>query len=86
MIITDRVEGSTDLVRTYSDAGMMIIQDGTGDMYAEAIDPDYMNRTYTESDTPIEEDEELTDTEAPNIIMGKNPYEPDNGNAIPQGD
>lgn len=86
MIVTERVEGSADLVRTYSDAGMMIIQDGTGDMYAEAVDPDYMNRTYTESDVPIEEDDELTDTEALNIIMGRDADEPENGDELPGED
>lgn len=45
------------LVRTYSDAGMMIEQDGTGAQYAEAIDPENMHRTYTETDIPIEGDE-----------------------------
>lgn len=52
MIITEKY--SDDLVLTKSDAGMMIQQDGTGVLYSEAIDPDYMNRTYTETDQPIE--------------------------------
>lgn len=86
MIRTERVEGSEDLVRTYSDAGMMITQDGTGDMYMEAIDPDYMNRTYTESDIPAEAEEELSDTEALNIIMGRDQDEPDNSDEVPQAD
>lgn len=45
------------LVRTYSDTGMMIEQDGTGAQYAEAIDPENMHRTYTETDIPVEGDE-----------------------------
>lgn len=57
-IVTERYEDSVDLVRTYSDAGMMIRQDETGYLYEEAIDPDYMNRTYTETDIPIEKEEE----------------------------
>lgn len=57
-IITEKFEDSVDLVRTYSDRGMMIKQDGTGYLYDEAIDPDYMNRTYTETDIPIEQEEE----------------------------
>lgn len=81
MIVTERVPDSTDLVKTYSDRGMMIIQDETGDMYAEAIDPDYMNRTYTESNIPIDSDtpdegDDLSDHEALNIIMGRDPNEP----------
>lgn len=66
MIVTERLEGFTDLVKTYSDAGMMIIQDETGIMYAEAVDPDYMNRTYTESDIPIEQKEEFVGDESEN--------------------
>lgn len=42
------------LVKTYSNAGKYIIQDGTGDKYAEAVDPADMHRTYTESDEDIE--------------------------------
>ena len=57
-IVTERFEDSVDLVRTYSDAGMMIRQDETGNLYAEAIDPDYMGRTYTETDIPIQTEEE----------------------------
>ena len=53
---TTRPDGVV-LVRTYSDAGMMIEQDGTGAQYAEAIDPENMHRTYTETDIPIEGDE-----------------------------
>ena len=86
MIRTERVEGSTDLVRTYSDTGMMIIQDGTGDMYSEAIDPDYMNRTYTESNIHVETEEEISDTDALNIIMGRGMNEPSNSGDVPQED
>ena len=42
-----------NLVRTYSDAGMMIRQDGTGILYCEAVDPIVCGRTYTETDEPI---------------------------------
>lgn len=51
------LEDGTVLVRTYSDAGMYIIQDGTGIEYSEAVDPEKMNRTYTESDRKIPEDQ-----------------------------
>ena len=47
----------TKLIRTYSDAGMMIEQDGTGIRYASAIDPQPMGRTYTETDEPIPSEE-----------------------------
>ena len=46
----------TVLIRTYSDKNHYIIQDGTGIEYLEAIDPEHMNRTYTESEKTIEED------------------------------
>ena len=55
------------LVRTYSDAGMMIMQDGTGHIYAEAIDPEGSGRTYTETDTPAET---LTAEELLSILTG----------------
>ena len=68
---------SEDLVRTYSDAGFLIRQDGTGILYGEAIDPVYMNRTYTETDIPVESDEEDSDQgtseaeEILNILLGE---------------
>ena len=45
------------LVRTYSDADMMIRQDGTGALYSEAVDPEEMGRTYTETNIPVVPDE-----------------------------
>lgn len=45
----------TVLIRTYSDKNHYIIQDGIGIEYSEAIDPEHMNRTYTESDRSIED-------------------------------
>lgn len=52
-----------DLIRTYSDAGMKIRQDGTGILYDEAIDPDYMHRTYTETDEPVGGEPDGVETE-----------------------
>ena len=40
------------LNRTYSDKGMMIERDGV--RYDEAIDPAELDRQYTETDDPIE--------------------------------
>lgn len=48
------LEDGTILVRTYSDSSHYIIQDGTGVEYTDAIDPEHMNRTYTESERIIE--------------------------------
>ena len=42
------------LVRTYSDANLMIKQDGTWAVYSEAYDPVDSGRTYTETDEIIE--------------------------------
>ena len=35
---------------TYSDDGHWLIQDGTGTIYAEAVDPPGSGRTYTEGE------------------------------------
>lgn len=41
-------------VRTYSDAGFVIEQVGTGFRFAEAIDPHDSGRTYIETTDPID--------------------------------
>ena len=72
MVIYQEISG-TDLVCAYSNNKMMIRQDETGNLYSEAIDPVYMNRTYTETDIPIEEDEEspaMEPQEALDFIFG----------------
>ena len=71
MIITEFYktrEDNVNLYRTYSDKGMMIQQE-TGALYAEAVDVEGLH-TYIETDIPIEDDN-LTDTETLNIIMGR---------------
>lgn len=73
-----RTEQIGDRIHTYSDAGMKIMQDQTGIVYDDAMDVPSMGYTYTETDTPIT-DEELTDTEALNIIMGRDSNEPADG-------
>lgn len=86
MIVTERYPGSENLVRTYSDRHMKIRQEQTGNIYDEAVDVESMGYTYAETDIPIH-DEELTDTEALNVIMGRGlDYEPDNSNDIPEND
>ena len=49
------LEDGTVLIRTYSDKNYYIIQEGTGIEYLEAVDPEHMNRTYTESERVVEE-------------------------------
>lgn len=61
MIVTEKYRTLSDgtvLVKTYSDIGHYIIQNGTGIEYSEAIDPEKMGRTYTESERLIESEEE----------------------------
>ena len=53
-IVTAKVKGRKGLIKTYSDAGMMIRQEQTGAIYAEAIDVESAGYTYVETDTPIE--------------------------------
>ena len=61
------LEDGTVLVRTYSDSNHYIIQDGTGIEYSEAIDPENMNRTYTESEKVIEEDSITEESELEDV-------------------
>ena len=63
-------EDGVRLVRSYSDKGMMIHGGFPEADYTDSIDPEDAGRTYTETDIPIP-DEDLTDTEALNIIMGR---------------
>ena len=74
MVIYERVEGTTDLVRAYSDQGLKIAKDD-GIPYDEAIDPDYMNRVYHELDEPIdsiaEDNEEISAEDALALITGE---------------
>lgn len=70
MIKTETFEkNGRTLVRTYSDAGHIIQQNGTGVVYSEAVDPVEMGRTYTETDELVP-DTELSAEEALNIITG----------------
>lgn len=46
-----------NLYRSYSDENFMIKQNETGDLYDEAIDVENAPYTYTETDIPIEGEE-----------------------------
>ena len=50
-------EDGINLYRSYSDENFMIRQNETGDLYDEAIDVENAPYTYTETDIPIEEEE-----------------------------
>ena len=56
MIIQEQIEN--DLVKTYSDKGMMIRKIGTDELYSEAIDPKKFDRKYEETDIPVEKPDE----------------------------
>ena len=77
MVITEYYRTREDgvvLVKTYSNKNFMISQDGTGKLYEEAIDPEVMGRTYTETDIPIDhDDEEGTAEDVLNILLGGEP-------------
>ena len=58
------------LYRTYSDQGLCIQQE-TGAVYDEAIDVENTTHTYTETNEPVETSD-ISDTEALNILLGRN--------------
>lgn len=60
MIITEYLNDGT-LIRQYSDAGYLLLQNETGEKYSDPIDVVPCMYTYTETNEPIEattEDEE----------------------------
>ena len=71
-------EDGVDLYRTYSDQNVKIHCNEDGGDYDEAVNVQNSGFTFYETDIPIE-DEEITDTEALNIIMGRDGNEPENG-------
>lgn len=63
--------GETLFNRAYSDRGMMIHGGVPEADYSEACDPAEYNRTYTETDIPIDDDTTVEDkAEAYDILMG----------------
>ncbi len=61
-------EDGVTLVRTYSDAGRLILQNETGLLYDEAVDVENSGYTYTESDQMS--DDTLTAEQVLDILMG----------------
>ena len=43
------------LIKAYSDIGVYIKQDGGDGIYAEAVDPESLGRTYTETSVLIDD-------------------------------
>lgn len=56
MIVYEEIDNG--LVKAYSDKGMMIRGGFPEGVYAEAIDPKSLGRTYEETDEPIPEQDE----------------------------
>lgn len=56
MIKSETLNNET-LIRHYSDANMMILQNETGIKYPEAVDVIPCRYTYTETDEPIKKEE-----------------------------
>ena len=73
MIVTETFEiNGRQFVRTYSDSSVMIHGGVPESDYAEACDPADLGRTYTETDIPIDPDEQTIQdkAEAYDILMG----------------
>lgn len=67
MIMTETITiDGLEYTRTWSDSGFRIMQE-TGAVYDEAMD--VTAHTYTETDEPIQD--EITDSEALNILLGR---------------
>ena len=67
MIITENLTiDGRQFVKRYSDAGMKI-QRQDGVLFDDAVDPVDQNRTYTETDIPIEDE---TAEEVLNVLLG----------------
>lgn len=62
--------GERDFIRTYSDNNVMIHGGMPEGDYSEACDPAELGRTYTETDIPIESDEDDDYATAGKILMG----------------
>ena len=63
-------EDGVDLYRTYSDKNVKIHCNEDGGTYDEAVNVQNSGFTFYETEEPIEP-EEISDTEALNIIMGR---------------
>ena len=64
MIIEEIIGGNPNLVRRYSDRGMLLLQEDTGMLYGEAVDLVTSPHTYQETDTPVGGDETEPEEEA----------------------
>ena len=59
MIVTETVKiRGNSFIRNYSDKGVYIKKNGTDEVYSEAVDLPDIGYTYSETDIPIETDNE----------------------------
>lgn len=67
MIKTEYLNDNT-LIKHYSDAGYLLLQNETGAKYAEPIDLIPCQYTYTETNELVDGDEEISEEEFFNMI------------------
>lgn len=60
-IITEKI--NDNLMKQYSDKGVYLLQNETGEEYRVAFDPIPCEYTYSETDKPIEVSDEIEDIE-----------------------
>jgi hypothetical protein len=73
MIITEYYKTRDDgvvLNRTYSDKGMMLLQNETGIMYSDPVDIFPCPYTYTETEEPADADDSATEEDYQNALSG----------------
>lgn len=68
LVTTTKTINGNEYLHNYSDAGYMIKQDETDILFSDALDPINSDRTYTETDIMIE-DEQTRDDEY--TLIGK---------------
>lgn len=68
MILTEYLNDGT-LIKHYSDAGYLLLQNETGIKYADPVDVVPCRYTYTETDELAEEDEEITGDEFLSMVQ-----------------
>lgn len=67
MIKTEYLNDNT-LIKHYSDVGYLLLQNETGEKYAEPIDLVPCQYTYTETNELVDGDEEISEEEFFNMI------------------
>lgn len=70
MIVHETIkrDDGVNLIKTYSDAGYLLLQNETGAFYSEAVDVENGGYTYTETETAS--DETVTAEQVLDILMG----------------